>query len=83
MSLPDTLVVDASVGVKLFLEEDGSREAEGIFSLLAGDSPRILAVPDLFFVECANVFRSRVHRRLMKPAAARDAFGILRALPLA
>lgn len=82
MNFPDTLVVDASVGVKLFLEEEGSREAEAIFALLAGVSPRTLAVPDLFFVECANVFRSRVHRRLMKLAAARDAFGILRALPL-
>ncbi len=82
MTVPDTAVVDASVGVKLFLDEDGSREAETLFASLGAATRRELVVPDLFFVECANVFRSRVHRRLMKPAAARDAFGILRALPL-
>lgn len=82
MKIPDTLVVDASVGVKLFLEEDGSREADVLFTSLGADAGRTLVVPDLFFVECANVFRSRVHRRLMKAAAARDAFGILRSLPL-
>lgn len=82
MKLPATLVVDASVAVKLFIDEEGSREAEALFARLAGDSSRTLAVPDLFFVECANVFRSRVHRRLMQTAVAREAFGVLRSLPL-
>ncbi len=81
MTLPQTFVVDASVGVKLFLEEDGSPEAERLFTL-AGTSAHALAVPELFFIECANVFRSRVHRRLMAAGTAHDAFGILRALPL-
>lgn len=82
MTLPEMFVVDASVGVKLFLEEEGSREAERLFSLLGGESAHVLAVPELFFIECAHVFRSRVHRRLMSAGAAREAFAILRSLPL-
>jgi len=82
VTVPDTAVVDASVGIKLFLEEDGSREAEALFVSLGADSRRTLVVPDLFFVECANVFRSRVHRKLMPTEGARDAFGILRSIPL-
>jgi len=82
MKLPETFAVDASVGVKLFLEESGSEEAERLFALLGRDPPHVIAVPDLFFIECANVFRSRAHRRLMTAEQARQAFAILRTLPL-
>lgn len=82
MNLPETFVVDASVGVKLFLDETGSDEAEHLFARLGHDPPRVIAVPDLFFIECANVFRSRVHRHLMTAERAREAFAILRSLPL-
>jgi predicted nucleic acid-binding protein len=82
MRFPESFVVDASVGVKLFLDETGSDEAERLFSLLGRDPPHVIAVPDLFFIECANVFRSRVHRRLMSAEQAREAFTILRTLPL-
>lgn len=82
MRFPETFVVDASVGVKLFLEESGSDEAERLFAVLGRDPPHVIAVPDLFFIECANVFRSRVHRRLMIRNQAREAFAILRTFPL-
>ena len=82
MRLPETFVVDASVGVKLFLDEPGAAEAERLFALLGHAPPHVIAVPDLFFIECGNVFRSRVHRRLMTPEEARKAFAVLRALPL-
>jgi predicted nucleic acid-binding protein len=82
MRLPETFAVDASVGVKLFLDESGSEEAERLFALLGREPPHVIAVPDLFFIECANVFRSRVHRRLMTAERAREAFAILRTLPL-
>lgn len=82
MTLPGMLVVDASVGVKLFLEEEGSEEAEAIFARLGGADPIVLATPDLFFIECANVFRTRVHRRLMTAEDAREALMILHSLPL-
>lgn len=82
MKFPGTFVVDASVGVKLFLDEPGAAEAERLFALLRHAPPHVIAVPDLFFIECANVFRSRAHRRLMAAENARKAFTILRALPL-
>lgn len=82
MRFPETFVVDASVGVKLFLDESGSDEAERLFALLERDPPHVIAVPDLFFIECANVFRSRAHRRLMTAEQARVAFTVLRTLPL-
>ena len=82
MRLPETFAVDASVGVKLFIEEDGSDKAEQLFALLGREPPHVIAVPDLFFIECANVFRSRVHRRLMTAERAREAFAVLRFLPL-
>ncbi|MEO8585199.1 MAG: type II toxin-antitoxin system VapC family toxin [Acidobacteriota bacterium] len=82
MTFPETFVVDASVGVKLFLDEAGSDEAERLFALLGHAPPHVIAVPDLFFIECGNVFRSRAHRRHMTAEEAREAFRILRALPL-
>lgn len=52
---PVRLVIDASVGIKLFVREDLSDRAEGLFVLLAAESAAHFYVPDLFFVECANI----------------------------
>lgn len=60
-------VVDASVGIKLFINEPLSDKADAIFVHLAADPPAILAVPDLFFIECANILWKHV-RRLGYPA---------------
>lgn len=70
MNGADDLVVDASVGAKLLLEEEGSAEAGAIFDGAAGARPRTLHVPDLFFAECANALRRAVQRRKMTPAEA-------------
>lgn len=48
-------VVDASVGIKLFLVEELSDVADRLFDQLAAEPPARFYVPDLFFVECANV----------------------------
>ena len=53
-------VVDASVGIKLFLVEEGSDAADRLFAELtpdaASDTPTArFYVPDLFFVECGNI----------------------------
>lgn len=55
-------VVDASVGVKLFLLEDGSEQADRLFSRLAQDPPASFFVPDLFFIECTNILWKYVRR---------------------
>jgi predicted nucleic acid-binding protein len=47
-------VVDASVAIKLFINEPLSDQAEALFSILEA-SPAALYVPDLFFIECTNI----------------------------
>lgn len=48
-------VIDASVGIKLFIDSDLSNQADALFAHLAADPPAQLYVPELFYVECANV----------------------------
>jgi len=55
-------VVDASVGIKLFINEPGSDRADALFAHLAADPPGFLAVPDLFFIECANILWKHVRQ---------------------
>lgn len=55
-------VVDASVGIKLFLVEDLSDVVDRLFSQLATEPPARFYVPDLFFIECANILWKYVRR---------------------
>jgi predicted nucleic acid-binding protein len=55
-------VVDASVGIKLFIDETLSDPAHALFEKLADDPPAELFVPDLFFIECANVLLKYTRR---------------------
>jgi predicted nucleic acid-binding protein len=48
-------VVDASAAIKLFIDDELSERAHALFALLTGNPPMTLYVPDLFFIECANV----------------------------
>ena len=48
-------VIDASVGVKLFLVEPLSEQADALFAHAAEDPSAQLCAPDLFFVECASI----------------------------
>jgi predicted nucleic acid-binding protein len=48
-------VIDASVGIQLFVDEPHSELASRMFAGLAADPPADLHVPDLFFIECANI----------------------------
>lgn len=55
-------VIDASVGIKLFVREQGTDIAEIVFSGLTEEPPIQLYVPDLFYVECANILWKYVRR---------------------
>lgn len=55
-------IIDASVGIKLFLREEGTDIAESIFVGLDHDPPVRLYVPDLFYIECANILWKYVRR---------------------
>lgn len=68
---PPDCVVDASVGIKLFLAEPLSDEAHALFAHLAADPPARFHVPDLFYIECANIFWKYVRRLGLAAADAR------------
>ena len=55
-------VVDASVGIKLFVEEPFSEQAQALFSKLTEDPPAELYVPDLFYIECTNILLKYMRR---------------------
>ncbi len=62
MTAPITdCVVDASVGIKLCIAEPQSATADALFALAAAP-PVELYVPDLFYVECANILSEHVQR---------------------
>jgi predicted nucleic acid-binding protein len=66
VAVPTACVVDASVGIKLFLAEDYSDHAHALFARLADDPPAQFFVPDLFYIECASILWKSV-RRLSYP----------------
>ena len=55
-------VVDASVGIKLFVEEPLSDQAHALFTKLTKDPPAELYVPDLFYIACTNILLKYVRR---------------------
>ena len=81
-AFPSACVVDASVVIKLFLPEKDSDLAMGLFATPSG-APVIRAAPDLIYLECANILRTRAHRGLLTVAEAGARAAQLTALPLA
>ena len=59
---PLCYVVDASVGIKLFVEEEFSERAHVLFSYLTVDPPAEFYIPDLFYIECANILLKYTRR---------------------
>lgn len=55
-------VLDASVGIKLFVEEEFSDKVQSLFDKLAEDSQTEIHVPDLFYIECANILLKYTRR---------------------
>jgi predicted nucleic acid-binding protein len=75
-------IVDASVGIKLFVIEPLSERAEALFDHLTDDFPARFYVPDLFYIECANILWKYVRRFGYPPRSAQqDAADLIR-LPL-
>ncbi len=80
-------VVGASVGIKLFLVEDGSEAAHRLFAKLTPNvtpetPPARFYVPDLFFVECGNILWKYVRRYGYAAGSARQDMADLQALRL-
>jgi predicted nucleic acid-binding protein len=71
-----TAVVDASVAIKWVIEEEHSTQAR---DLVVNES---LAAPDLVFIECANVLRTKVRKGELLASLARDALARIEATPI-
>lgn len=77
------LVLDASVGIKLFVEEDISEDVQQLIREALVDPDGVtLAVPDLFFIECANILWKRVKREEYQAGRAMDDLRDLHAMDL-
>jgi predicted nucleic acid-binding protein len=59
-------VMDASVGIKLFIEEEFSDKVQRLFARLTEDPQAEIHVPDLFYIECANILL-KYTRRFNRP----------------
>jgi predicted nucleic acid-binding protein len=70
-------VVDASVGIQLFLDEGSTDAVDALFA-----SDAVLLVPDLFHIECTNILWKRVTRGLYPLQDARDNIADLHAMQL-
>ena len=55
-------VIDASVGIKLFITETLSEKTHALFARLTDNPPILFYVPDLFYVECTNILWKAVNR---------------------
>jgi predicted nucleic acid-binding protein len=57
-----SFVVDASVGIKLFVDEPLSNTAHTLFEKLTEYPPVGLFVPDLFYIECTSALLKYMRR---------------------
>lgn len=69
---PIQYVIDASVGVKLFLEDPLSETVHQLFEQLTLDPPAEFYVPDLFYIEVTNVLWKYVRWQGMNPQHAEE-----------
>lgn len=82
MTVLESCVVDASVGIKLFVEEVDTDKARRFFIEMQAFPESTCFVPDLFYLECANILWKYVKRFNYSPDDAREQFECLRALDL-
>ncbi|MGD9891339.1 MAG: type II toxin-antitoxin system VapC family toxin [Dehalococcoidia bacterium] len=75
-----TCVIDASVTVKLFLEEEDADLASALMRPPRGLRGLVRAAPEFLELECGNVFWKRVRRGLLRETEARAALTDLKAL---
>ncbi|MBI3970460.1 MAG: type II toxin-antitoxin system VapC family toxin [Chloroflexi bacterium] len=78
----DCYAVDASVAIRLFVKEVLDTQARALFDRLGDPAPVVLHVPDLLYVECANILWKYVRRFGYDPNVAEAHLADLAALDL-
>ncbi len=81
MTAPLVYVVDASVAAQVVSPEPLTAQATALFALLNGNRATF-HVPELFYVECANIFWKKKQRGVCSESQAVQALADLLALPL-
>jgi predicted nucleic acid-binding protein len=81
MTTPLRCVVDASVGIKQFIPDPLSSKVDQLFTQL--NLPEVeLFVPDLFYIECANILWKYVRAKLYAATDVPADLATLKAFPL-
>jgi predicted nucleic acid-binding protein len=78
-SAPLQCVLDASVSIKWFVDEENSDLARALLGQMTDAATRF-HIPNLFYVELANVLWKCVQRQRLSAESARDAVSAIRAL---
>jgi predicted nucleic acid-binding protein len=81
MTAPLVYVVDASVAAQVVSPEPLTAQATDLFARLGGNQATF-HVPELFYVECANIFWKKAQRGACSESQAVQALADLLALPL-
>jgi predicted nucleic acid-binding protein len=81
MTAPLVCVVDASVAAQVVSPEPLTAQATALFGLLVGGRA-VFHVPELFYIECANIFWKKKQRGVCSESQAIQALADLVALPL-
>lgn len=74
-------VIDASVAAQIVSPEPLTAKATDLFALLVGGQAAF-HVPDLFYIECTNIFWKKKQRGVCSESQAVQALSDLLALPL-
>jgi predicted nucleic acid-binding protein len=76
-------VIDASVLIKLFLQEEHTADVRYLIQCYLDEAtPSTLAVPDLVYIECANILWKKARKQVYTVSAARQSLAQLRLLTL-
>jgi predicted nucleic acid-binding protein len=81
MTAPLVCVVDASVAAQVVSPEPLTAQATALFALLTGNRASF-HIPELFYIECANIFWKKKQRGVCSESQAVQALADLLALPL-
>jgi predicted nucleic acid-binding protein len=81
MTVPLVYVVDASVAAQVVAPEPLTTQATALFALLIGGQATF-HVPELFHIECANIFWKKKQRGVCSESQAVQVLSDLLALPL-
>lgn len=80
--MPETFVIDASVLVKLYANEDASEEARSLLGRAGDPDPPLFLAPTLIYVECANALLKYTRRLDMDRRIAEESISSFARLPI-